>query len=278
MPKLVEDPGVHVIPFSTEKYCFRSEVTSLLIEKGFLKESVPLEDLHLHLREEDQKVDEAMINNVTQSFYEVSPRMREMYFNFVKFIAKEVLKFDVIFQDTLTIRFHFPGNYTKNRLFPNDLYIGHHSDTMLGHPFEEINFWLPLTESKGTATLMVSDREHGIAALSQLCEEFDYDSKVYVEEGIKRFHNKVLEEEDYRKLVLENSHVKDMSYGELLMFDSRCLHGPDKNSENQTRVSMDFRFIPVQLYEAMPYVYCSGKSGREFSKGDIFYKKTAFEL
>ena len=46
LPELIEDPGVHVIPFSTKKYCFRSEVTSLLVEKGFLKEPVPLEDLH----------------------------------------------------------------------------------------------------------------------------------------------------------------------------------------------------------------------------------------
>ena len=148
LPDLVKDPGVQIIPFSTEKYCFRSEVARLLVDKGFLKETVPLEELHLHLPQEDQEVDDRLINNVTQSFYEVNLRMREMYFDFVKYIAREVLKFDVIFQETLTIRFHFPGNHTKDYLFPDGLYIGQHSDTMLGHPFEEINFWLPLTESK----------------------------------------------------------------------------------------------------------------------------------
>lgn len=278
LPKLVDEPGVHVIPFPTDKYSFRAEVTSLLIEKGFLKEPVPLEELHLHVSPEDKKVDEAMINNVTQSFYEVSSRMREMYLDLVKYLAHEVLKFDVIFQDTLSVRFHFPGNYTKNRMFSNNLYLGHHSDTMLGHPFEEINFWLPLTECRESAALMVGSREHGIAALSRLCEEFDYDAKTYVEEGIKRFHDKILSEEDYRSLVIDHCPPIGMSYGEFLMFDSRCLHGPNKNTENQTRISMDFRLIPVQLYQAMPYVYSSAKSGRKFAKGDVFYEKTAYEL
>jgi hypothetical protein len=278
LPVIVEDPGFRLIQFSIEKLDFRTEITNLLIEKGFIKKPVPLEDLHLHLPIELQEVDDYLLNKVITSFYDTNVTMRAMYLEMVQYLAKDILGFDVIFQDTLNIRFHFPVPLLDKYRAETGLYLGHHSDTMLGHPFEELNCWVPFTESNGSAALMLSDRDNGCSAMSQLSEEFDHDAEIYFKEGRNKFFEKLMADKEYYNLVVDHTQPVDMSYGELVMFDPRCLHGPMESVGNKTRVSMDFRLIPVHFYEKMTREYYAGRSGRKFGQGDVFYKDTAFNL
>lgn len=40
-----------------------------------------------------------------------------------------------------------------------------------------------------------------------------------------------------------------MDYGEVILFDPRLIHGTSENHENETRVSLDFRILPLESYE-----------------------------
>ena len=65
------------------------------------------------------------------------------YREFVKFLQGPIQE-ELIFQKKPTFRIHLPGN----------LSVGdYHRDRDYGHPPEEINIWVPVTEARKTATI-----------------------------------------------------------------------------------------------------------------------------
>jgi hypothetical protein len=65
------------------------------------------------------------------------------YRRFVQFLQGPIGE-DLVFQKKPTFRIHLPGN----------LSVGdYHRDRDYGHPFEEINIWVPVTEARKTATI-----------------------------------------------------------------------------------------------------------------------------
>jgi hypothetical protein len=67
------------------------------------------------------------------------------YRKFVQFLQKQ-MGVELIFQKKPTFRIHLPGS----------LSVGdYHRDSDYGHPIEEINVWLPVTEARSTATIWI---------------------------------------------------------------------------------------------------------------------------
>lgn len=260
--------------YPLENLYLRSEMIMLLIEKGFIKEPVSLENLHIHIAKEDQIANEYDgLNTVSKSFYETSEVYQEIYFKLVKYIARNILEFDFIFQTTPTIGFHFPNSFSGVRYkAPEGTLMTHHNDAMLGHPFEEINCWLPLTECYGSNSLQLATLNESNSLLKDFCQEFDFDADIYHTQGRERFFEKLIADGDFKKRVLDSvSPVKTVP-GEVILFDSRCIHTTAENVENITRISMEFRLIPLHIYEAMTRTYKSaGRSGRLFVRGDVFF-------
>ena len=93
---------------------------------------------------------------------------------------------------------------------PNNVAVGaFHNDSEFHHPGGEINYILPLTNSEDTAS-------------------------VWVESEPKK--------EDFEAM--------DMKVGELIMFNGNKLtHGNKTNLTDKTRVSMDFRILPLSEYD-----------------------------
>ena len=61
----------------------------------------------------------------------------------------------------------------------------------------------------------------------------------------------------------------DIEYGEYVIFDgSRCMHGNKINEENKTRLSFDFRVMPIDKY--VHEGRNSVTSGRKFVVGDYY--------
>ena len=86
-------------------------------------------------------------------------------------------------------------------------------------------------------------------------------------------------DETYLKFVANSCVPVPMDYGEVIFFDPRCVHGTAENSESETRVSLDFRLIPLDAYDKLDRVYKSqGRSGRTFTRGDVYSSKSAREL
>jgi hypothetical protein len=105
--------------------------------------------------------------------------------------------------------FLFQSFPTVRFCIPLNVAVGHyHNDMEFGHPEGEINFIIPLTDSNDTASIYVES-----------------------EPGKK----------DFLPMKLR--------IGELIMFDGGHLtHGNEKNLTGATRVSLDFRVLPLSKY------------------------------
>ena len=269
--------GLMKMPYPTDRITLREETVRLLVGKRFIDHEVPLEDLHLHLREEDRVP--TAYNNVTQAFFETSDRFREIYFDLMKYMTWNTFDFDFVFQETPNIRFHVPGPYQDMYKSRDGTYLGYHVDSMNGHPLEEINCWLPVTECYSTNALQLSSLENGIKSLSQLLEDINYNADIYHKSGWDLFYMKLNSNPDFHRFMRESCKPVAMKYGEVLLFDPRCVHATAENQEAHTRISLDFRLIPVETYNRMTRQYQSqGRTRRMFARGDVFYEKSAREL
>ena len=279
-PSLVET-GFRRLTYPHQEFLFVAEVTRMLVEKGIVNNAVSLEELHKHIPPKDQVVNAHYMNNVVDQFYETSTRFRELYFGLIKYIHREYFQYDFIFQAIPNFRFHFPvhfGEAFRNKRNKDGVFLGQHSDTMLGHSFEEVNFWLPLTECRASNALHMSDLASGIQVIGRVFDDIGWDSDVYHTAGREHFHKRLFSDDDFQSLVVRSTKPVDMKVGEFIAFDPRCLHGPAENTEGRTRVSLDFRIIPLHRYEHAKHYRSQGKSKRKFVRGDVFFQVSASEL
>jgi hypothetical protein len=87
-----------------------------------------------------------------------------------------------------------------------------HRDRAYNHGIDETNFWLPFVDTNSLNTLWSESREG---------------------------------REDFR--------AYEVDYGEILVFDgSNCQHGSKENHSGMTRVSVDFRLVPENLFKPSP--------------------------
>ena len=277
-PSVLEG-GFRKVSYPTEQFDLRTEIANLLVQKGFIQKPVELEELHHHLRPEDMAADDMDLNPIIKAFYETSDRFREIYFDLMRHIGQQIFDFDFIFQETPTIRFHPPVPFSEIRRSKTGLLLNYHTDSVLGHPLAEINCWLPVTRSYGNSALQVSSLEAGIRTLSELSEEFDYDEEIFHTKGREYLVNKMQSDDAYLRFIVETCQPVPMEYGEIIFFDPRCMHGTAENDEQDTRISLDFRLVPVDAYNDLTRVYKSqGRSGRIFKRGDVYCAKSAREL
>jgi hypothetical protein len=104
------------------------------------------------------------------------------------------------------------------------------SDPDHKHPDWEINFHIPLTNSSDTQSIWIES----VPGLG-----------------------------DYKSI--------DLEYGEFVIFNgNKCMHGNKENITNNTRVSFDFRILPIERYD--DNLKSSVTSNRKFKEGD-YYKR-----
>lgn len=251
--------GTRIVKFNQSQFPFRQQVVDTLIERGLLKHAVPLERLHLEIGDDDRRLDESLQNKVAVSFYETPDAIMSTYRRFIsEFLAKQVIGADVVFQAVPTFRFYFAGHdgYRDSPII--------HSDTMLGHPPQEINLWIPLTKCFGHNAVAYADLHDSMAMLR--ANNFDF----------TKFDERPAEiasEIEPRLTYFEGD------FGDCLMFDARCLHGTPINDTDTTRVSMDVRVMLKDDYDALEYEYSgTGRRHARFIRGDYYDQRTAFEV
>jgi len=277
-PSLI-DGGLQKISYPVDQYDLRTEITKLVVEKGFTKEPVPLEELHNHLSPKVMAINEHGINQITRNFYETSEKFQEIYHSLIKHIVDHISTDDFLFQDVPTIRFHHPVAFSDIRRTENGSQLNFHTDSMLGHPLDEINCWLPLTKCYGNSALQIATLEQGITSLTRLAEDCDYDAESFYTMGHEPIFKLMTADAEYLKFILDACKPAPMDYGELLLFDPRCIHGTAENNENDTRVSLDFRLIPVDAYNNLGRVHKSGGSSNyTFTRGDVYAAKSVREM
>ena len=215
-----------------------------------------------------QEFDEGLFNEISKQFYENNESFYNEFLKLILYLHKK-LDFDFIYQTTPTIRFHFPVVLHPKFNF-KEKKLTHHIDSMLGHPIEEINIWFPFTICLKSNSLQLTSLT---------------DSRKILIEFIKRYRPKdFFNSRDcfleflHKENIIIPSFPVEMKVGEGIVFDGRCLHGPDENTENLTRISMDFRIIPLSSYEKLDRVYSAKRNGRKFTRGDVFSQNLASEI
>lgn len=137
-------------------------------------------------------------------FYE---SMAVTYKRFIQQVILELFQQDLVVQRIPTLRIHPPGGRAVTSF---------HVDSDFGHQPAIINFWVPLTESVGTSSLVLD------ASAVEGCQPTG-------------------DKPNYRSV--------DLAVGKVLRFDANSIpHGNFYNETGATRVSLDFRVIPVTRY------------------------------
>ena len=131
-----------------------------------------------------------------------------------------------------------------------------------------INIWVPITKCFKSNSIAYTD--------------LSVSKKLYQESGCDfvKFYNDYYK--DHSKIYTElNSTLKtfDGDYGELMFFDSRCLHGTSKNMTDITRISIDFRILPAEEYKNFKIDYRgSGRRKMQMSPGNYYSLNTIDEI
>lgn len=257
--------GHHVARFDTRLLGFAGEMKRLLVEKNIVQsarlDGLPLERLHEVLSESQKALDESELNAVSKAFYETGERFLELYRRLIRDVVGPLFGEDLYFQATPTLRFQFPGQKGFNwrpRI---------HSDIMLGHPPAEVNIWLPFTRAFGTNTMLIASLEDSSAILESLGYDF------------ATFALRVQKDEAFWQACAKKMHPAELEYGELLLFDPRCLHATQNNDTDSTRISMDVRVILRRQFEKLPLEYRgTGRRRMLFAPGHYYDERSVNDL
>jgi len=158
------------------------------------------------------------------------------YLNFLKMVIKPLFPLEnkLVVQKTPNIRFHLPGcsNIGKRDTDKYKDIIGLHNDSEFGHPKEEINIVLHITEM------------------------FDSNS-IYYEE----YPNSNMDVYNYSCMNLNKNSF-------FMGYLNKCNHYNKINNTQQTRVSLDFRIIPYSKFKKSDNT--SATSNVKFDVGNYY--------
>lgn len=252
------------------------QVQRLLVEKGFLQAPQPLTELHRFLPPEATLLDENYLNAVTRSFYVQDDALHAAYYDLLRELRREHLREDFVFQRAPIFRFHFPAPFVGKLKTRSGLGLQQHSDTLGGHPFELVQGWLPLTDCAGSAALQLAPLPASIDILTRFFALIGQDEALY-RRGLDRFYELRDADRKLQQAIIDGCQPQAMKVGEVLLFDPRCVHGGVENGSPHTRVSLDFRLMPLTVYEHFVRSETAREQAR-FMRGDIFHSQTIDHL
>ncbi len=248
----LDSSGICKYKYDYNEFKFDKEILSILKNRKFIKQSDKLDKIHKELPETDMEVDVNQINNIVKTFYEPSEQMKALYRTFMAKCVQPIIKKNLYFQNTPTFRFSFPKSKGMTKR-------DYHNDIMLGHPPEEINVWVPFTNSSLSRSFVILDLKKSL----ELQKEFNY--------NMSSLHQAIWKDTKIKEYCDRHSQVVELSEGEFILFDSRCIHAAILNDSDYTRVSMDVRVIQIEEYNLLPFTYVgTGRRQAKFTPEDYY--------
>jgi hypothetical protein len=252
--------GAHtrMCSYDVAEFDWQGMLRTLLVEKGIaraedLARLHSLSDLHTILTPEWTELDESELNKTSQSFYDNDAEFDALYRRFIRDVVARDIGGPVWWQTTPTIRFHFPkqgGFNWKPR---------YHTDIMLGHPPQEVNVWIPLTNVYGANAMCLAPFEESYAILRDV--DFDFEKLATL----------VQYDEAFGARCGAAAKSLQLAYGEYVMFDPRCLHATQDNDTAHTRISIDLRVLPQGAEREMRIEYRgTGRRRMLFAPGHYY--------
>lgn len=241
----------------------RAEVIRLLAIKGVEVPGGKLETLHETISPELKEYNfNDGVNKLSALLYDSDDRFVQAYHAMLRDCIQKHFPFPFYFQATATIRIHCPD--AKN----SDHYPRYHTDIGYGHPPEEINLWLPLTEPQ-------PQQYHGFRRTDirhsyDILESFGFDFAPFIERAVtdKKFNSDI---DHYTPQV-------KTAFGKIHTFDSRCIHTGEPLL-NHTRASIDIRLISVEDFEKLEVEYQgSGRRRMRYIPGQAYHSTSSDKL
>jgi hypothetical protein len=269
--------GLRRVPIPVDRIDLRTDVALYFLDRGFA-EPLPFETLHLRVPEEVQRSMPISLGAVASS-----PELAQSYHALVRHLAREELGFDVVFEANPPLRIYFPGPLPDKYRSREGKLLAYHSDLLVSDYFESINCWLPLSRSQGTNALQCAPMEVSVQVLSRMAEHVGMDEVAFAY-GRPAFFELLYADQALQDLVVSSCVPLPAKYGEVIMFDPRLVHGTADNLEDKTRISIDFRLLPLTAYEeAWARVGANQEAPRDFQgtllkRGEFYDARTAFEL
>ena len=169
------------------------------------------------------------------NYYDKDDTISNMYYSYIKKHIKPLFaETKIIVQKTPNLRVHIPNNSNigRRKSDPNNEIIGLHNDSEFGHPEEEINLVLALTDMFNTNSIY-------------------YEAKPNSNLHYNKYNNIKLKE-------------NELWYGNL----NKCNHYNRINKTNKTRISIDFRVITFREFKTTNKL--SATSNKKFTIDDYY--------
>ncbi|MBL8515812.1 MAG: hypothetical protein JNM76_02490 [Betaproteobacteria bacterium] len=124
-----------------------------------------------------------------------------------------------------------------------------HADLLWGHPAGQLNVWLPLTDSQGTAALHLGS----LAFSVELLQDFlaSHPELAVAHDPRALFANYLTSSEVRLAQVHMDCRPSHTQPGFARVFDVRQLYGTAENLEEATSVGLEFRLVPLEIHDRM---------------------------
>lgn len=248
-----------------------------------IKNDFELHDMHKAITKEKIESYKKETGHWLNSLDDFSQNFKEFFYRFVYQLSHDLFGTDVYFEKNPLIRYHIPGKMGNNFRVENGEVFAHHSDNMLGDYFEQINMWLPFCNVQGSSALAMVDPDVSRSVTDGFMQSLNYDYSLY-RASRRDFFEHIKSHAAVRTVLAKNTKPCDLKVGEILLFDPRVLHGTQENATDYTRVSMDFRILPVSSYQKIiseldnAGIEVSSYLGDDLVPGGFFHEKSAHAL
>ncbi len=271
-----DESGFEVHPTLPGTEALIDAVEAQLATSGYGVGAPSLSALHHHLAPELMALSAHYSNAVSRAFYHVSDDILAAYREFLVRGLRPLLSEDCLFQAQPLIRFHFPVPFHAAMKTTAGLPRQFHSDLLGGHPPEMLQGWLALTDCTGTATLQCASRTASLQVLESYREQLGPTDPPFAD-SLYHFYDTWDRDSHFAEAITAACSPVPMRAGHLLFFDPHCLHGGTENHEDTTRVSLDFRLLPVSR-EKVALDNATTDTGRRFRRGELFSEQSVWEL
>lgn len=230
-----------------EKYI----LDTLFKKKLISRRDIHLNQVHKYISSDssrEKSSNDVTRNNLTAAFFNKDKKFFEIY-NLILKKVKKKLKFKFLFQKDPFIRFNFPTKNHFDTLLP-------HVDLAIGHPPGEINLWTPLTDVTKNNSMAVSNLKKSM----EFFGGYSFDFNKYVTK-----YNP-----DIWKQALKILKPYIAKKGKTIIFDSRVMHKSILNNSSKTRVSLDYRILPIEFEKIAKLYRGTGYKQQKFSKGNYY--------
>ena len=226
--------GVARLRYDPHRFDFRRLVGDTLAAAGMVRRSDlaarndQLEGLHELIAPDHQRMDQSQQSAAARALYEMPPAFGPLHARLLAEVVAPALGLGPVHgQRTPTFRVFFPHAPG----YPGA--TSYHSDLMLGHNPRAVNVFVPLVACEASRSLLLAE----LAPSLELYREYDWD--------FARFGRDTQNDAALQQRCARLCQPLRVEVGDIVVFDSRCLHAGPQNRTDRTRVTFDSRVLPA---------------------------------